>query len=341
MNTSARSIQHYKRLAGIGSTYENWKKPDLLDESEALDPKKLRVSLGRMKIRNLANMLEEERIGGSLRLPQFETWRIKRLVTEAETSPAAQAAAQHHMAARKATTAAHETHSWNNPQQSARYHQHAAELHRRAAKHMAASGDARTAHTHDQWARHHEQWAAHHARALGGAHVTQHAPPAAPTKAPAKAPKKKAGLIGKLKQKLAGAGGIDWSKEAEKTAHAPKMPKPKAQKDPFPASMPSHEKHAMRAHGAAAGAHELETNPHVGSEHKAEAFKKASQEHLHAALSAFHAGDHQKALQHFNVAIHHMNKHAQHMSDAAAQGRQRERRAAPRGPRTTVGRVHV
>jgi hypothetical protein len=357
MNTS-RSMQDYKRLAGIGVAYDTWQTPPaVLAESKKGAP----VSRKRVAIHRMAHLLEDQRLGGSVSLPQFDEWRIDRLM-EAEAAYA-KSAQQHHWGARAATAAAHKQDKAGDSKASHEAHAHAAERHRQAAKHLAAAGDTHTAHVHDQWARHHEMHAAHHARAMGGVHHTAHAP-VAPA-APAAAPAKKGGLVHRLKQKLKGAGGIDWAAKAAETephraVHVQKDPFPSKKAPPHaaaaaaahkaidrhqaglgPKQQPAHVKHSELAMKAGHAATNVSQNPNVSSHGKAQAYKRASHEHLHAALSAFHSGDHEKALQHFNAAIHHMNKHSQHMGDVAAQGRQAARRAAPVGPRAARGYAHV
>jgi hypothetical protein len=342
MNTHHRSMYDYKRLAGIGSSYTEWK--------SVAETRDTSVTVGQARIRRMANLLDEERMGGSLQLPQFDPERIEKLTEAAQADgadPRLKQAMSHHWAARNATGLAHTAGDHHAAQE---HHAKASELHKKAAKHLAGAGDPKLAHMHDQWARHHEQHAAHHARVLGGVDHTVHQPPAPAAAPPAEKPKK-AGLVSRLKAKL--------SPKAKETAQ------PAVHKDPFPSkkatshvvssgkalkklhglqlgvkpkAQASHEKHSELAMKAGHSAAELATNRNVGSKQKAERYKTASHEHLHAALSAFHSGDHAKALSHFNAAVHHMNKHAQHMDDHAAQERHTARRAATPGPRARVGR---
>ena len=295
------------------------------------------MTLERSRIRRMANLLEDEGLGGTLQM-QFDPDRVERLM-EAQ-DPAAQTAAHHHWNARFASSSAHEADKAGNAEASHSHHSHAAEMHRTAAKHLAAAGDVHTARVHDQWAKHHEAHAAAHGKSMKGADHSAHVAPPAAVKPEKAAKEKKPGILSKLKSKLAPKGSkVDWGKEAEKTA---KVKPVGVHKDPFKGSAKKKEMgHSERATAAGGEAHELSTNKHVGSEHKAAAHKNASHEHLHAALASFHSGDHEKAMTHFNAAIHHMNKHHDHMSDVAGQGRQAARNKAPAGPRARVGRAHV
>ncbi len=351
MNVRTRSMKDYKRLAGIGMSHEEWKHPALF--TEALD-KMPKLTLQNARIHRMAHMLEDERMGGSTSEVMFDPYRIERLAEAAASDAHAQAALQHHHRARAiGKHAMGLSYGGGSHHDAHQAHSQAASAHRVAAKHMAASGDTHTASRHDLAARMHERHAAAHARHLGG---INHTADQEPHHAPA-APAKKAHWASRLKAKIAGigGGGVNW---AEKAAATGAPVKAHAEKDPFKGTGPSknavarggikkaapepeHEKHAARAMRSGAGAHELGKSRDVSSERKAHAHKAASHENLHAALSAFHAGNHEKALQHFNAAIHHMNKHGEHTSDAAAQKRQRERHAAGAGPRAAVGRAHV
>jgi hypothetical protein len=350
-----QTMVDYKRLAGIGNHYDAWKRPSVLDEG-APEPV---VSVQRARISRMANLFENEMMGGSLSMPSFDPQDIERLMEAAITNPRAHAAAQHHARAMAAHKHAHMVSAGGDAKASHDAHAQAAELHRTAAKHSAASGNVRMAQSHDAFARHHDQHAAHHARHLGNIDHTAHQPDEAPeTAKPAKSGKK-AGLVGKLKAKLQniGGGGIDWGKEAAKTA-----PEPKAQKDPFPSkkaaavktkihsisnmkpSAPKKtdsEMHSDRAHMHGRVVSRLHADPGTSHEQLAGEHHAASHENLHAALSAFHAGKHKLALSHFNDAIHHMNKHAEHKAAVMSHAAQASRAKAGGGPRAATGRAHV
>lgn len=328
---SNNAVSEFKRLAGMDLDYGSWRRPDAaspmsepvsqprgkknLSESFVQSTKST-VSISRAKIRRMASMLEEDRFGGT-RL-QFDWEDVERLTTEAHQSPEQQALAQHHWDARLASTQAHEVDKGGDPKASHNYHRHAAEKHRVAAKHLAASGDTRTARVHDQWAQHHDQHAAHHAAATGGVQHSAHAPAAAPAAARAASPNEK-----------------PKAAASHKSLVAPEVVR--AQKGTDDIGDQS-DKHVKAAQQSARVAHHLAADKTTTNKELAAAHKEASHDHLHAALSLFHSGHHDKALQHFNAAIHHMNKHKDHKAGGMAK-KAASLRAA--GPQATAGRTAV
>ena len=372
-------ISRMKRLAGIGPMiHENWRRssfeaPEAPASLEESAPSKKRVSssgpvvsINSARIKRMANMLEDERMGGSHHL-QFDWVIVERLMQEAQHSGHHQALAKHHWDARFASSRAHEADKAGDPHSSHAHHTQAAELHRRAAKHLAAAGDVRTARTHDQWAQHHDKHAAHQAgraahaqahqpnkhnlpthdqyapepQAKGGHHVSvekdpfpskKKKPPVALPSSHRRAPEPKKEPVVAPKHATS-----HWRPGQD----GPEPTKPVRKKK----DLPGYEGVSKETQGHAAGAHQSSQVAHglaqagAASQHVAAGHKQASHDHLHAALSLFRGGHHDKAMTHFNAAIHHANKHGEHIRDVAAQGRQAERHAAPVGPRARVGRT--
>jgi hypothetical protein len=321
-----------KMLAGVGpSIYEDWRNTpvaSLISEASPLKTKKGKktkasrlqegspvVSLNRIRIRRMANLLEDERFGGPL-LPKCDWEMVEELLQEAQRNPAAQHAVDSYMAGQAATHKTRALDAAGDPHASRQGHLDAIEIHKQGAESARAAKNDRLAHSHDLHVAHHERHAAVHA-ARKGKHVPQHhvADPY-PQQKPA-----------------------DATKHWVAKHHGPAATKPVQHEPDMPGyeGVPKHiQKQAARAQHVTSVAHKVGRgvgdNVHT-MKAKAHGHGQASSEHLQTSLHLFHSGDHKRALQHFNAAVKEKGHHHKVMADVDARERQASRRAAPAGPR--------
>lgn len=344
------NMSRLRLMAGVGpSMYEGWcRAPEegapLVESTEA--PGSRRNS-SRSQIRRIARMLEDDRMGG--RLPVMEG--------AAEDQAFRQKAHGHSQAAHAASAAADKTGRGSDSAASHAAHSDAAEKHKQAARLAGAQGNNKLAHFHDTKAAHHGKHAAMHKADAGAEkgffkdepkHVSVEKDPfkSEPKKAKAAHPEKekgkKKGLLGRLKDKIIakvkGAGGIDWAAKSKEIAKKDK----KAGKEPSDAEVKAQTRSRAMARIAKRPEYQASKDARRAeksgsSSDRAKARHRAGDEHLHKALTHFHAGDHDSAVKALNRAIKHKKKAAGHESDVAAQTRQTARRSDPVGPRTQVG----
>lgn len=355
MSFKLPSLADQRRLCGMGSPYESWTRPVRPGTGGTAEQAVGAFNLANAQIRQIAQTLEEGRIGGT-HLPEFDWRLVERLMEEAEYRADAKGLAARHWDARFASTKAAEADKAGDAKSSHTHHSQAAQLHRAAAAHLRAGGGPLAADvmakTHEKWADHHDAHAAHHAKKAMSA-----------TTAHTSEPEKPQGKFAKMAQAVKGgksdAGDSSGAGKPQgkfaKMAQAAKggsksavSPAPSKSKESDPEDSvaadvaKSHagvdketQGHVVRAmkSGMAAHAVSKERDPVK----TAAAHKSAAHDSLHAALSLFHGGHHDKALEKFNAAIHHMSKHAAAKDDSAALDRQAARRAEPAGPRARTG----
>lgn len=327
------AVSDFKRLAGLGNEFGSWTASTAFAVTDSAEVGGLNESAGneglgfsrsRAKIRRLANMLSEDRLGGTHEL-QFDWERVERLMEAAAASPNLAHVGKAHWDARHATDAAHKSDKGDSAS-AHKTHMNAVQLHNNAAHHLAKAGDHATANVHKQWAKHHERHAEKHAmKARGGAAK------------PAAAPAAKKGYevhkdpFGSTKQKDA---------DHAKTAHLPPPTKPttQADRDKAAAKKSAEDHHKpTRAQNLSYAAHSMGKDKSVSHKDIASTHDKAWKAHAGELVKHLRNGDHAKALTSLHAAIHSQKKRDHH--HGAGMDQKNQRKPSPAGPRATVGRT--
>lgn len=324
------AVSDFKRLAGMESGFEDWRRESPIVESAEEDSGIFVISRARARIRRMANLLSEDRLGGTHELT-FDWDLIEQLMEAAASSSAHSDAARHHWNARNASAHAHETDKKGDSKASFQKHKDASQLHRNASVMLSKAGDHKNARIHSQWAQHHDRHASYH---QSKARKADDAAKAKAKSEPAKKggyevhkdPFKKGSDDDKKAHAKAALDKLDKARDHhDKTAHMPAPTKPTRTRT----SKVS--KGEVWGHAAAA----MTKDKSISHKDLADTHHKAHRFHLADVVKHAKAGDHEKALAHLHAAIHHAKKRDEHHDT----GMKMKKGPAPAGPRAATGRT--
>jgi hypothetical protein len=303
------NMAELKRLSGLGNSYTEWRRPLSESVSQKVEKKTAKVPAAKPKASSAKPVsLNEMRIKRMANMLTEERYGGRHAMQFDEERIERLMIEAEQSQDHKALV----HHHWNARYATAAAHeadkagdsQASYNHHKHAAAMHAAAAQHMAAAGDNATARTHAQWAQHHEK-----HAAGHA-------------QAMANLQHASKHELPAA-------PAHKALPAKK------------GSEPEHELHSKRAHQASRLTAHLHDDPQTSHQELAMAHKDASHENMHAALSHFHRGDHERAMTHFNTAIHHANQSKEHDSAMRAKKAHADRVAAGGGPRAQVGMAHV